>query len=97
MIRQYALVFILASYIYTLGYLLGHLPSKASFLALLSLSLKVLLLYFLSLLGLFGTLKFSPPIALTILWFGYLLSTTAFISLTLIYLANVYLASVVLS
>ena len=65
MTRQYALVFVLASYIYTLGYLLEHLPSKASLLTLLSLSLKILLLYFLLLLGLLKALKFSPPIILT--------------------------------
>ena len=64
---QYALVFVLASHICTLGYLLGHILSKASLLALLSLSLKILLLYFLPLLGLFGALKFLPPTALTML------------------------------
>ena len=58
--RQYALVFVLANYIYTLGYLLRHLPSKASLLALLSLSLKILPLCFLLLLGLLGTLEFLP-------------------------------------
>ena len=65
--RQHALVFILASYIYTLGYLLGHLPSEASLLDLLSLSLGVLLLCFLPLLGLLGALGFLPPTALTML------------------------------
>ena len=89
-------MFILASYIRTLGYLLGYLPSKASLLDLLSLSLGVLLLYFLPLLGLFGALGFLPPIVLTMLWLGYLLSTIAFIPLPPIYLANVYLASVIL-
>src|SRR6266702_4581371 len=44
------LVIILASHIYTLGYLLGYLPSKASPLVLLFLSLGVLLLCFLPLL-----------------------------------------------
>jgi hypothetical protein len=47
----YILVFVLISYIYILSYLLGHLPSKASLLALLFLSLGVLLLYFLPLLS----------------------------------------------
>ena len=60
-------MFILASYIRTLGYLLEYLPSRASLLALLFLSLEVLLLYFLPLLGLFRALKFLPPMALTIL------------------------------
>ena len=64
---QHALVFILASYIYTLGYLLRHLPSKASLLDLLSLSLGVLLLCFLPLLGLLRALRFLLPMALTIL------------------------------
>ena len=61
------LVFALASHIRTLGYLLGHLPSRARLLALLSLSLGVLLLYFLPLLGLLGALRFLPPTALAIL------------------------------
>ena len=60
-------MFVLASYIRTLGYLLGYLPSRASLLALLSLSLGVLLLCFLPLLGLLEALKFLPPTALTIL------------------------------
>ena len=63
----YVLVFVLASYICTLGYLLRHLPNKASLLVLLLLSLGVLLLYFLPLLGLFKALRFLPPIALTML------------------------------
>jgi hypothetical protein len=46
-------VFVFISYIYILGYLLEPLPNKASLLVLLLLSLGVLLLYFLSLLGLF--------------------------------------------
>ena len=58
------LVFVLASYIYTLGYLLGRLPSKASLLVLLFLSLGELLLYFLPLLGLLKALRFLSPIAL---------------------------------
>jgi len=61
------LVFVLASYIRTLGYLLGHLPSKASLLALLFLSLRVLPLCFLPLLGLLKALRSFPPMALTIL------------------------------
>ena len=49
----YVLVFILASHICILNYLLKHLFSKASLLILLFLFLKMLPLYFLSLLGLF--------------------------------------------
>src|SRR6266550_3869853 len=94
--RQHTLVFVLASYIYTLGYLLGHLPNKASLLNLLSLSLKVLLLYFLLLLGLFKALRFLPPTALTILWLRPLLSTTASTPLSPIYLISIYLTNVVL-
>ena len=68
MLGQYTSVFMLASYIYTLGYLLGYLLSKASLLDLLSLSLGVLLLlYFLPLLGLFKALRFLPPIVLAML------------------------------
>ena len=58
---------ILASYIYILGYLLKYPPNKANLLVLLFLFLKVLLLYFLPLLGLFRALKYLPPIVLTIL------------------------------
>ena len=60
-------MFVLANYIYILGYLLKHLPSIASLLILLFLFLKVLLLYFLPLLGLFKALKYLPPIVLTML------------------------------
>ena len=62
-----ALVSVLAIYIYILGYLLGHLPSRANLLVLLFLFLGVLLLYFLPLLGLLGALRCLPPIALTML------------------------------
>ena len=96
MTGQYALVFILASHICTLGYLLRHLPSKASLLALLSLSLGVLLLYFLPLLGLFRALEFLPPTALTMLWLGYLLPVTASALSTPICLTSVCLASIIL-
>ena len=58
---------VLANHIYILDYLLGHPPSIASFLVLLFLFLKVLLLYFLLLLGLFRALEYLPPIVLTIL------------------------------
>jgi len=61
------LVSVLASYICTLGYLLEHLPSKANLLVLLFLSLRVLLLYFLPLLGPLGALRYLPPIALPML------------------------------
>jgi hypothetical protein len=60
-------VSILTSYIYILGYLLEYLPSKASLLVLLFLFLKVLLLYFLPLLGFLRALEYLPPIELTIL------------------------------
>ena len=63
----YVLVFVLASYIYILGYLLGPLPNKANLLVLLFLSLEVLLLYFLPLLGLLRALGFLPSMALTML------------------------------
>src|SRR6266702_2018163 len=96
MTRQHALVFIWANHIDTSGYLLGHLPSKASLLALLSLFLKVLPLYFLFLLGLFKALKFSPLIVLAILWLRYLLSTTVFTLSTPIYFTNIYLANIIL-
>jgi hypothetical protein len=64
---------VLASYIYILGYLLGHLPSRASLLVLLFLFLRVLLLYFLPLLGLLRALEYLPPISLTILPLRFLL------------------------
>src|SRR6266567_9216611 len=86
---RHALVFVLASHIRTSGYLLGHLPSEASLLDLLSLSLGVLPLCFLPLLGLLGALRFLPPTALAILWLGYLLSMTVSIPLSPIRLASV--------
>jgi hypothetical protein len=61
------LVSVLASHIRTLGYPLGHPPSKANLLVLLFLSLKVLPLYFLPLLGPLGALRYLPPMALTML------------------------------
>ena len=64
---------ILASHIYILSYLLKRLLSKISLLVLLFLFLKVLLLYFLPLLGLFRVLKYLPPIALIILQLKFLL------------------------
>jgi hypothetical protein len=96
MTKQYALVFVLASYICTLGYLLKHLLNKASLLALLSLFLKMLLLYFLLLLGLLKALKYLPLIALTILWLRCFLSATVFAPLTPIYFTSVYLANIIL-
>ena len=65
MLVLHVLVFALASYIYTLGYLLGPLPSKTSLLDLLFLFLKILLLCFLPLLDLFKALRLLPPIVLT--------------------------------
>ena len=87
---------ILASHIYTLGYPLGHLPSKANLLVLLFLSLRVLLLYFLPLLGPFRAFRYLPSIVLIILWLGILLPELDFVPLTPIYLFNVSPASIVL-
>jgi hypothetical protein len=92
----YILVFALASHIRTLGYLLGPLPSRASLLDLLFLSLEVLLLYFLPLLDLLGALRLLPPIALTKLRLGLPLPALASIPLTPIYLSSVSLASIIL-
>ena len=64
---------VLANHIYILGYLLKHLLSIASFLVLLFLFLKISLLYFLFLLGLFKALKYLPPIILTMLQLRFLL------------------------
>src|SRR6266702_4525708 len=65
------LVSVLANHIRTSGYPLGHPPSKANFLVLLFLSLKVLPLYFLPLLGPFKALGYLPPILLIyFLYFG---------------------------
>src|SRR6266567_3459781 len=92
----YVLVSILASHIYTLGYLLGYPPSKANLLVLLFLSLKVLLLYFLPILGPFGALKYLPPIALTMLRLRILLPKSDSIPLTPICLSSVSPASIIL-
>jgi len=92
----YILVSVLASHIYILGYLLGHLPSRANLLVLLFLFLGVLLLYFLPLLGLFRALRYLPPIVLTILRPRFLLPKIAFIPLTPIYLSSVSLTSIIL-
>ena len=92
----HVLIFALASHIYTLGYLLGPLPSKASLLDLLFLFLKVLLLCFLPLLDLLRALRLLPPMALTKLQFRLLLPALAFTPLTPIYLSSVSLASIVL-
>ena len=84
-------MFALASYIRTLGYLLGPLPSRASLLDLLFLSLGVLLLYFLFLLDLLGALRLLPPIALTKLRLGLPLPALASICLSSVSLASVVL------
>jgi hypothetical protein len=89
-------VSVLASYIYTLGYLLGYLPSEANLLVLLFLSLRVLLLYFLPLLGPFRALRYLPPIVLTILRLRFLLPKLNSIPLTPIYLSSVSLTSIIL-
>ena len=90
------LVFVLASHIYTSGYLLKHLPNKASLLNLLFLSLKILPLYFLPLLGLFGALGLLPPMVLTKLQLRFPLLALAFIPLIFIYLFNISLANIIL-
>ena len=56
--------------------------------------LRVLLLYFLSLLGLFRALRSLSPIALTILQLRYLFPKLASIPLTSIYLSSISLASI---
>jgi len=90
------LVSVLASHIRTLGYLLGHPPSKANLLVLLFLSLRVLLLYFLPLLGPLRALRYLPPIALPMLWLGFPLPKPASIPLTPIYLSSVGPTSIIL-
>jgi len=92
----YILVSVLASYICTLGYLLGHLPSKANLLVLLFLSLKVLLLYFLPLLGPLGALRYLPPIVLSMLWLRFPLPKSTSIPLTPICLSSVGPTSIML-
>jgi len=92
----YILVSVLASYIRTLGYLLGHLPSEANLLVLLFLSLRVLPLYFLPLLGPLGALRYLPPIALPILWLGFPLPKSTSIPLTPICLSSVGPTSIIL-
>src|SRR6266704_5891513 len=92
----HVLVFVLASHIYTLGYLLGHLPKKASLLNLLFLSLKILLLYFLPLLGLFKAFRLLSPITLTMLQLRLLLLASAFTPLPPIHLSSIFLANNIL-
>jgi len=89
-------VSILASYIRTLGYLLGHPPSKANLLVLLFLSLRVLLLYFPPLLGPLGALRYLPPIALPILWLRFPLPKSTSVPLTPIRLSSVGPTSIML-
>ena len=91
----YTLVSILASHIRILGYLLGYLPSRASLLVLLFLFLRVLLLYFLPLLGLFRALRYLPPIVLTILQLRFLLPNLTSIPLTPICLSSINLTSII--
>jgi len=90
------LVSVLASYIRTLGYLLGHLPSKANLLVLLFLSLRVLPLYFLPLLGPLGALRYLPPIALPMLWLRFPLLKSTSIPLTPIRLSSIGSTSIIL-
>ena len=87
---------VLASYICILGYLLGRLPSRASLLVLLLLFLRVLLLYFLPLLGLLRALVYLPPIVLTMLWLEFLLPKIASKPLIPMRLSSVNLASIIL-
>ena len=90
------LVSILASYIRILGYLLGHLPSRANLLVLLFLFLEVLPLYFLPLLGLLGAIRYLPPIVLTILRPRFLLPKIASVPLTSIHLSSIGPTSIIL-
>ena len=90
------LVFALASHICTLDYLLGPLPSKASFLDLLFLFLEVLLLCFLSLLDLFRAFGLLPPIVLTKLQLRLSLPALVSAFLTPMCLSSVGLANIVL-
>src|SRR6266566_10123333 len=92
----YILVSVLANYIHTLGYLLGHPPSKVNLLVLLFLSLTVLLLYFLPLLGPLRALRYLPLIALTMLQLRILLPKLDSVPLTPIYLFSVSPASIIL-
>jgi hypothetical protein len=87
-------VSVLAIYIYILGYLLEYLPNRANLLVLLFLFLRVLLLYFLPLLGLLKALRYLPPIVLTILQLRYLFPKLASISLTPIHFSSISLASI---
>src|SRR6266702_3384404 len=92
----YILVIVLASYICISGCLLGHLPSKASLLVLLLLSLGVLPLYFLPLLGLLEALRSLSPMALTMLWLWFLLPALASPLSTPMSLSSISLASIIL-
>src|SRR6266702_1696098 len=96
MIILYVLVFVLASYIYTSGYLLGYLLNKTSLLNLLFLSLKILLLYFLPLLGFLRAFKLLSPITLTILRLRLLLLTSTFTPSPFIYFSSISLANNIL-
>jgi hypothetical protein len=87
-------VSVLAIYIRVLGYLLGHLPSRANLLVLLFLFLRVLLLYFLPLLGLLRALRYLPPIVLPILQLRYLFPKSASIPLTPIRLSSISPANI---
>jgi len=90
------LVSVLASHICTLGYLLEHLPSEANLLVLLFLSLRVLLLYFLPLLGPLRALRYLPPMVLPMLWLGFPLPKPTSVPLTPIYLSSVGPTSIIL-
>ena len=81
---------VLANYIYILGYLLKHLPSVASLLVLLFLFLKVLLLYFLPLLGFFKALKYLPPKVFTPYSINYAIAWVLF-TLISFYTFNSYI------
>jgi len=87
----YVLVSILTSHICILGYLLKPPLNRANLLILLFLFLKVLLLYFLPLLGLFKAFKYLLPIVLTMLQFGFLLPKLAFMPLTFMRLSSIIL------
>jgi len=90
------LVSVLASYICTLGYLLGYLSSKANLLVLLFLFLRVSPLYFLPLLGPLGALRYLPPIVLPMLRLGFPLPKFTSVPLTSIRLSSVGPTSIML-
>src|SRR6266702_1271729 len=92
----HVLVSVLANHIHTSVYPLRHPPNKANLLVLLFLSLKILPLYFLPLLGPLKSLRYLPPIALTMLWLRILLPESDSVPSTPICLFSVSPARIVL-